>query len=103
VKCLPTNHDLNSLCHLDLQSAEEKVAVEDCIMRSFITSYASPNVVRVIKSRRIWAWHIARMGKMKKAYKIFVRRPKGKRPLGRPRRERRIILNVRGYIQKSPD
>jgi hypothetical protein len=29
--------------------------------------YASTNIVRVIKSRRIkWAWHVSRMGEMKK-------------------------------------
>jgi hypothetical protein len=25
--------------------------------------YSSPNIVRVIKSRRIWAWHVARKGR----------------------------------------
>jgi len=39
--------------------------------------YSSPNVVRVIKSRRIgWAGRVARMGENRG----------GKRPLGRPRR-----------------
>jgi len=30
--------------------------------------------------------HVARMGEKKKAYKIFIGKPEGKRPLGRPRR-----------------
>jgi hypothetical protein len=50
--------------------------------------YASPNIIRMIKSRRmIWAWHVARMGEEEKktAYRILVEKPEGKRPLGRPR------------------
>jgi len=48
--------------------------------------YASPNITRVIKSkRRRWAKHVARMGRMKNSYKIFIGKPEGKRPLGRPR------------------
>jgi hypothetical protein len=44
-------------------------------------------VIRVIKSRRIrLAGHVARMGEKRKAYRILVGKPKGKRPLGRPRR-----------------
>jgi hypothetical protein len=44
--------------------------------------YASPNIIRVIKSRRvIWAEHIANMGEMRNAYTILVRKPKGKRSL----------------------
>jgi hypothetical protein len=48
--------------------------------------YSSPNIIRVIKSRRIrWARHVARMGEGRGAYRIFVGRPEGRRPLGRPR------------------
>jgi hypothetical protein len=47
--------------------------------------YASPNIIRVIKSRRtMWVMHVACMRKMRNAYKILVRKPEGKRPLGRP-------------------
>jgi len=36
-------------------------------------SYALPNVIRVIKSRRVrWASHVARIGETKLAYKILV-------------------------------
>jgi hypothetical protein len=49
--------------------------------------YSSPNVIQVIKSRRMrWAGYVARMGEERGAYRILVGRPEGRRPLGRPRR-----------------
>jgi len=49
--------------------------------------YCSPNIVRMIKSRRMrWAGHVARMGERRGVYRVLVEKPKGKRPLGRPRR-----------------
>ena len=48
--------------------------------------YCSPNIVRVIKSRRMsWAGHVARMGEKRGVYRVLVGKPEGKRPLGRPR------------------
>jgi hypothetical protein len=48
--------------------------------------YRSPDVIMVIKSRRMrWTRHVARMGKMKNAYNILVGKSEGKIPLGRPR------------------
>jgi hypothetical protein len=48
--------------------------------------YSSPNIVRVIKSRRMrWAGHVKSMGEGRGAYRVLVGRPEGKRPLGRPR------------------
>ena len=47
----------------------------------------SPNIVRVIKSRRLrWAEHVARMEEGRSTFKIVTGKPTGKRPLGRPRR-----------------
>ena len=50
--------------------------------------------MRVIKSRRMrWAGHVARMGEERGMYRVLVRKPEGKRPLGRPRR--RWVDNIR--------
>jgi hypothetical protein len=52
-----------------------------------IDLYSSPNIVRVIKSRRMrWAGHVALMGERSGAYRVLVGKPEGRRPLGRPRR-----------------
>jgi hypothetical protein len=49
--------------------------------------YASANVIRVIKSRRMrCGGHVAGMGKMRNSCHILVGKLEGKRPLGRPRR-----------------
>jgi hypothetical protein len=49
--------------------------------------YSSPNIIRVIKSRRLRrAGHVARAGERRGAYRILVGKPEGRRPLGRPRR-----------------
>jgi hypothetical protein len=46
--------------------------------------YSSPSIIGIIKSRRMrWAGHVARMEK-RNAY-AYMGKPKGKRPLGRPR------------------
>jgi hypothetical protein len=50
--------------------------------------YSSPNIVSVIKSRRMrWAGHVARMGEGRGVYRVLVGRLEVKRPLGRPRRK----------------
>ena len=49
--------------------------------------YSSPNIVRVITSRRMrWAGHVARMGERRSIYRVLVGKLEGKRPLGRTRR-----------------
>jgi len=53
----------------------------------FSDLYSLPNFVRVVKSRRMrWAGHVARMGEGRVVQRVLVGNPKGKRPLGRPRR-----------------
>ena len=65
----------------------------------FSMSAASPNIVRVIKSRRMrWAGHVARMGEERGVYRVFVGKSEGKRPLGRPRR--RWVDNIRIDLQE---
>jgi hypothetical protein len=69
--------------------------------------YSSPNIVRVIKPRRMrWAGH------RKGAYKVLVGRPEGKRHLGTSRRRwednikmdlREIGIDVVNWIRLAQD
>jgi hypothetical protein len=48
--------------------------------------YSSPSIIIIIKSRRMrWAGNVARKGEKRNAYALFLGKPEGKRPLGRPR------------------
>ena len=48
--------------------------------------YSSPNIVRVIKSRRMrWAMHVSRMEEGRGVHTVLVGKPEGKRPLGKQR------------------
>ena len=63
--------------------------------------YSSPNIIRSLKSRRLrWAGHVARMEQPRNAYTVLVRKPEGKRPLGRPRRrwEDNIRMDLREVV-----
>jgi hypothetical protein len=61
--------------------------------------YASPNIVRLIISRRMrWAGHVALMGEENGVYRFLVGKPEGKRPLGRLRR--RWVDNIRMDLQE---
>jgi hypothetical protein len=61
--------------------------------------YTSPGIIRIIKSRRMtWAGHVVRMGEKRNVYRLLIRKPEGKRPLGKPRR--RWIDNIKmGLIE----
>ena len=60
--------------------------------------YCSPNILRVIKSRRVSrAGHVARMGE-EGGYRVLVGKQEGRRPLERPRR--RWVDNIRMDLQE---
>ena len=47
--------------------------------------YSLPNIVRVVKSRRMrCAEHVAHMGEGRGVHRVLVGKPEGKRPLMRP-------------------
>jgi len=51
------------------------------------TAFTSPNIVRVIKSRRMrWAGHVGHMEEKRGLYRVLMGKSEGRRPLGRPRR-----------------
>jgi hypothetical protein len=67
-------------------------------MQELHNLYASPNIIRLIISRRMrWAKHVAQMGEMRSGYKILVGKRKRNRPLGRARRrwEGNIRMDLR--------
>ena len=45
-----------------------------------------------------WAGHVARMGEKMRVFRVLLGKPKGKRPLGRPRR--RWVDNIRMDLQE---
>ena len=74
--------------------------------------YRLPNIVRVIKCRRLrWAGHVARMEE-RSAFKILTGSPARKRPLGRPRCGweedirmdlKEIGINTRNWVDSAQD
>jgi len=75
--------------------------------------YRSPNIVRVIKSRRLrWAEHVARMEEDRSAFKILTGKPTEKRLLGKSRLRwednirmnlEEIGINTRNWVDLAKD
>jgi len=67
--------------------------------------YASQNVIRVIKSRRMTSLHAASMGEMRNLYNILIGKPERKGSLARPRCrwEDNIRMDVRETEWKGVD
>ena len=60
--------------------------------------YSSPNINRVVKSRRLrWVGHVARMGERRDAFRVLVGKPEEKKPVGRHRHrwEDNIKMDIR--------
>jgi len=63
--------------------------------------YSSPNIVRVIKSRRMrWAGHVTRMGEERGVYRVLVGKSEGKNHWGDLGVDGWIIL---GWISRRWD
>jgi hypothetical protein len=61
--------------------------------------YSSPSIIRKIRLRSMrWTGHVARMGEKKNAYRLFMGKPEGRRPLGRPRH--RWVDNIRMDVRE---
>jgi hypothetical protein len=79
----------------------------------FHSLYRSPNIVSVIKSRRLrWAGRVPKMEVGRIVFKILTGRPTGKSPLGRPRHKwedniriylQEICINTRNWIDSAQD
>ena len=75
--------------------------------------YRSPNIVRVIQSRRLrWIGHVVRVVEGRSTFKILTGKPTGKRPLGRPRRRwkdnirmdlEEISINAGNWVDSAQD
>ena len=82
-------------------------------IEELLVLYGSPNIVRVIKSRRLrWAGHVARIEDYRSSFKILAVKHTGKRPLGRPRRRwediirmdlKEIGINTRNCVDSAQD
>ena len=59
---------------------------DDVKEKELYALYSLPNIIRVIKSRRLrWAGHVARMGERRGAYRVLVGKCERRRRLGRSR------------------
>jgi hypothetical protein len=56
--------------------------------------YSSPSIFKIIKSKRMrWTRHRALLGEKRDVYSLMAGKPKGKKPLGKPRRRR--VYNIK--------
>jgi hypothetical protein len=55
--------------------------------------HCSPIILRIIKSRRRWVGHVARIGGNRNVYRLLVGKPEGRRTLRRPRWENDIEMD----------
>jgi hypothetical protein len=70
-------------------------------MRILNYLYSSPKIVQVIKSRRMrWTGPVAHMRERRGVYRVLVRKPKGRRPLGRPRHRWWGGVNIKMDLQE---
>jgi hypothetical protein len=77
----------------------DEVTGERRKLHNELNDMCSPNIIRVIKWRRMrWAGHVVRMGEKRSLYRVLVGRTGGKRPLGR--RRRRWEDNIKMDLQE---
>ena len=63
--------------------------------------YRSPNIVKVIKSRRLrWSCHVARVEEGRSAFKILTYKIIGKRHLESPRRRWEDNIKLEWILKK---
>ena len=73
--------------------------MEEINNENIIDLYSSPNIVRMIKSRRMrWVGHVARVGEERVVYRVLVAKTEGRIPVGRPRC--RWVDNIRTDLQE---
>jgi hypothetical protein len=83
---LREDHTLRVLRRIFEPKREEMIGWRRLHNEELHNLYASQNIIRVIKSRRMrWAGHAAHLGEMVNEYNILIGKPEGQRPLGRRR------------------
>jgi hypothetical protein len=71
---------------LDIQTNHNSISIR-IYLQYIIYNIYDIYIIRMIESIRMrWAGYVARKGETSNAYRLLVRKPEGKRPIGRPRR-----------------